>query len=188
MCNLTTVTCQFRYVVATCKTQAIRFINTGSMSSWGDQFREGDQGWNRTLFWDSSYRICPECKGTDLKHVDHSAGCRHNGDGYGTTVYTCNGCAWSTSFLYDESDSPYYYETRTFTMNPPVYVPPPDKVIGTYIKQHKWEPMRETHSDDDLRVIMLADGYTNATITAFFAEHKRYEPSKRGQPKAKKTT
>ena len=143
------------------------------MSSWGSQFSEGDQGWNRTLFWDSSYSICPECKGKDLSNKDFTAGCRHNGDGYGTTVYTCNGCGWKTSFLYDESDTPYYYETKKFTMTPPVYVPPPDRVIGTYIKNTKWIPMRATMNDDELRTIMLADGYSDAIITAFFQEHKK---------------
>lgn len=142
------------------------------MSSWGSQFSEGDHGWNRTLFWDSSYSVCPACKGTDLSHVDYTAGCRHNGDGYGTTVYTCKGCGWVTSFHYDESSSPYYYETRTFSITPPVHVPTPDRVIGTYIKEHKWNPMRLTHTDDQLRAIMLADGYTDAIITAYFAEQQ----------------
>eukprot|EP00598_Pedospumella_elongata_P012505 CAMPEP_0184993606 /NCGR_PEP_ID=MMETSP1098-20130426/46136_1 /TAXON_ID=89044 /ORGANISM="Spumella elongata, Strain CCAP 955/1" /LENGTH=113 /DNA_ID=CAMNT_0027519477 /DNA_START=274 /DNA_END=615 /DNA_ORIENTATION=+ len=58
-------------------------------------------------------------------------------------------------------------------MTPPVYVPSPDRVIGTYIKNTKWIPMRATMNDDELRAIMLADGYTDAIITAFFQEHKK---------------
>lgn len=147
------------------------------MSSWGTQFREGDQGWNRVLFWDSSYSVCPNCQGKDLSHIDYTAGCRHNGDGYGTTVYTCKGCSWSTSFQYDESDSPYYYETRNFTMNPEPYVPPPDRVIGTYIKETKWKPLRRKHTDDELYAIMIADGYCHKIIMEFFAETKGKDKS-----------
>jgi hypothetical protein len=40
------------------------------------------------------------------------AGCRSNGDGYGTDVFTCVTCQWSTSFQYDEASDTYYYETR----------------------------------------------------------------------------
>jgi hypothetical protein len=34
-----------------------------------------------------------------------------NGDACGKTVFTCRGCSWKTSFLWDESGDNYWYET-----------------------------------------------------------------------------
>jgi hypothetical protein len=48
-----------------------------------------------------------------------------NGDGYGTTVFTCNDCDWKTSFQYDDASEPYYYETRFWDRNNPKPSPPP---------------------------------------------------------------
>jgi len=147
------------------------------MSSWSDQFSEGDQGAGRKIFFNNYYSRCTSCKGKNIEHKDVCAGCRHNGDGYGTAVYKCRDCGWSTSFLYDESDTPYYYETKKWKQpNPNDPAPPkPVKVIGQYIKETKWLPMRPRMSDDDMRAIMLADGYTNDIISAFFAEQPRQE-------------
>jgi hypothetical protein len=35
-----------------------------------------------------------------------------NGDAYGTTVFRCSACQWTTSFQYDDASDVYYYETR----------------------------------------------------------------------------
>lgn len=68
----------------------------------GCQFSSGDQGPNRQIFAASSYRVCPQCKGKDIKNDKHCAGGRRNGDAYGTEVFTCQTCQWETSFMYDE--------------------------------------------------------------------------------------
>lgn len=68
----------------------------------GCQFSSGDQGPNRMTFAASSYRVCPQCKGKDIKNDKHCAGGRRNGDAYGTEVFTCQTCQWETSFMYDE--------------------------------------------------------------------------------------
>ena len=76
---------------------------TKGMGSWGEQFSTGDQGDTRKTFWKSGCRSCPSCHGTKVNSETHCAGCRHNGDGYGTEVYTCADCQWTTSFQYDEA-------------------------------------------------------------------------------------
>lgn len=89
------------------------------MSVHGQEFAKGDQSYQgRRKFWESGYKCCPACNGNNIKEETHSAGCRHNGDGYGTAVFTCEteGCNWRTSFLYDEGgDGPYYHETRSWS-------------------------------------------------------------------------
>jgi hypothetical protein len=86
------------------------------MASWGEQFKSGDQGNLKKQFWRKNNRECPLCQGTDIKSETQVAGCRHNGDGYGTEVFLCMKCNWTTSFQYDEADGPYYYETRDWYM------------------------------------------------------------------------
>lgn len=84
------------------------------MGSWGEQFSTGDQSNDsRNAFYESSFKKCMGC-GVEgaIDSKDHVAGCRHNGDGYGTTVFTCTKCRWSTSFQYDEAGDCYYYEVR----------------------------------------------------------------------------
>lgn len=89
------------------------------MASWGSQFSSGDQSRDaRSEFANSSYSICPKCKGKDFRNEKTVAGCRHNGDGYGTEEYTCRGCGWATSFQYDEAGDSYFYETRYFNSTP----------------------------------------------------------------------
>ncbi len=144
------------------------------MGSWGEQYSCGDQSKiQRYLFWDKDYRVCPICKSININEKKDCAGCRHNGDGYGTALYDCKDCGWSTSFLYDESDCPYYYETRKWKMSDldVVYVPPPDKVIGAYIRERKYEPLYHEKSREELRTIMLADGYSDKIIDEFIASH-----------------
>jgi hypothetical protein len=89
------------------------------MSSWGEQTSIGDQTTDsRFEFWKSGFKECQLCHQRNIKEEVNSAGCRHNGDGYGTVFFICQneGCGWKTSFLYDEADGgPYYYETRTWT-------------------------------------------------------------------------
>mmetsp|Transcript_14367 Transcript_14367/g.36054 ORF Transcript_14367/g.36054 Transcript_14367/m.36054 type:complete len:163 (-) Transcript_14367:101-589(-) len=80
--------------------------------NFGEQFSSGDQGESRKAFWESGYKKCPKCGKSEISSKEHGAGCRMNGDGYGTEVFTCKACSWSTSFQYDEAASPYYYETR----------------------------------------------------------------------------
>lgn len=73
------------------------------MSSWGEQFSTGNQGAGKREFWSSGYTTCPSCKGNKFTHTTHCAGCRYNGDGYGTEVYKCEDCAWETSYQYDDA-------------------------------------------------------------------------------------
>lgn len=87
----------------------------------GTQFARGDQSCTgKQLFWRSGFNKCPNksCsdeknKGT-IKESNHVAGVRNNGDAYGTCVFTCKTCGWTTSFLYDEASDVYYYETRNY--------------------------------------------------------------------------
>ena len=83
------------------------------MGSWGEQFSTGDQSReSRKEFANSGFSTCPKCKQSKIKEERHSAGCRMNGDGYGTTVFECLECKWKTSFQYDDASDVYYYETR----------------------------------------------------------------------------
>lgn len=85
------------------------------MVSIGSQFSTGDQGSNKLSFWSSGYKTCQGCSAKDtIKGEDHVAGCRYNGDAYGTTVFKCQDCGWKTSFQYDEASDVYYYETRDY--------------------------------------------------------------------------
>eukprot|EP01136_Pigoraptor_vietnamica_P045007 Opistho-1_new@22454 len=87
------------------------------MGSWGQQYSCGDQSeGGRRRFWESGYRTCSGCgvAGNIEEHEDR-AGCRMNGDGYGTAVFTCRSCGWKTSFQFDEAADTYYYETRSWS-------------------------------------------------------------------------
>lgn len=104
------------------------------MVSIGSQFSIGDQNeLNRERFWASGFRTCQNRSCSSVTDIavtgsiiseDHIAGCRMNGDGYGTAVFTCSLCGWKTSFQYDEASEPYYYETRFWNRNPPPPPPP----------------------------------------------------------------
>lgn len=90
------------------------------MSAWGEQFSSGDQTVeNRKIFYNSHFKKCPNClkKNPDLDKSNieakkHTAGCRMNGDAYGTTVFVCLDCKWETSFQWDDSSDDYYYEPK----------------------------------------------------------------------------
>jgi hypothetical protein len=73
------------------------------MGSWGEQYSIGNQGEQKKEFWKGGFSKCPVCKGSDISKESSCAGCRHNGDGYGTEEFKCNTCNWLTSFQYDES-------------------------------------------------------------------------------------
>ena len=92
-----------------------------TMASWGEQFSSGDQNLHhRAEFWRSGFRICQGChQSSGMTSRSETAGCRRNGDGYGTDVFTCTKCNWSTSFQYDEASDTYYYETRDWTAHYP---------------------------------------------------------------------
>ena len=89
------------------------------MSAWGLQFRSGDQTEEgRRAFWATRCTVCPKCQGEKIKEDRVVAGCRMNGDAYGTTVFTCDGCQWFTSFQWDDSGDNYWYETVGWTLLP----------------------------------------------------------------------
>lgn len=70
-------------------------------------------------------RKCPQCKEQDIKSETNCAGCRHNGDGYGTEEFKCGKCGWMTSFQYDDAAQTYYYETANWKRTT---APDPNKV------------------------------------------------------------
>jgi len=81
------------------------------MSVFGPiQFCKGDQGPLKWKFKESYMKICPVCNKIRLNREQFTEGCRFNGDGYGTVVFTCEDCNWKTSFLYDEASEDYFYE------------------------------------------------------------------------------
>lgn len=145
--------------------------------TWGDQFSIGDQGEMRIQFWRDDYKKCPSCQGTNFSETKTCTGCRHNGDGYGTCEYSCNSCLWSTSFLYDESDIPYYYETRSFSKDPPTREELQKRAaeaerirtrpLGTYIRT-RYAQLRVEQSDEACRAMMERDGYCKEVIDEFF--------------------
>jgi hypothetical protein len=65
------------------------------------------QGWKsnakHTWPYKENKRHCPRCDGTNIHYEDIVAGCRMNGDGYGSSVCFCKFCGildWSS---YDEA-------------------------------------------------------------------------------------
>mmetsp|Transcript_20463 Transcript_20463/g.51869 ORF Transcript_20463/g.51869 Transcript_20463/m.51869 type:complete len:285 (-) Transcript_20463:516-1370(-) len=112
------------------------------MAAWGSQFSSGDQSSDaRKAFWANGFKTCVVC-GSTVTETKEVAGCRHNGDGYGTDVFTCTNpkCSWSTSFQYDEAgDGPYYYETRGWRLpgqEEPPKPPPPKAPYSTGDQAH----------------------------------------------------
>jgi hypothetical protein len=81
------------------------------MSVFGPhQFTTGDQGENKWKFRATNMTVCPVCASKDISEERFPEACRMNGDAYGTTVFTCKGCDWKTSLLYDDSHDNFYYE------------------------------------------------------------------------------
>ena len=84
------------------------------MAVVGEQFSIGDQDLaSRQAFYANGKRSCIKCQ-KDVTQTEHTAGCRMDGDAYGTTVFECSDadCGWSTSFQWDESADSYYYECQ----------------------------------------------------------------------------
>ena len=79
------------------------------MWAGGSQFSTGDQGGSKIKFWEGGMRSCPSCSGSSISQSTHCAGVRHNGDGYGTEVYSCKDCSWKTSFQYDDACKIIFY-------------------------------------------------------------------------------
>mmetsp|Transcript_84906 Transcript_84906/g.245313 ORF Transcript_84906/g.245313 Transcript_84906/m.245313 type:complete len:154 (-) Transcript_84906:308-769(-) len=102
------------------------------MVSLGSQFSAGDQGGGKEAFWRSGFKDCQgaSCRGRDrgastVASESHTAGCRMNGDAYGTTVYTCTACGWSTSFQWDDASDTHFYETEGWSREKPKAEPHP---------------------------------------------------------------
>jgi len=81
------------------------------MSDQSDQSLE-----SRKAFATSYFAKCVKCSSEDLKEVKKTEGCRHNGDAYGYTVFSCTSCSWSTRFEWDEDSEVYYYEVQNLQM------------------------------------------------------------------------
>jgi hypothetical protein len=62
----------------------------------------------------AGFSVCMVCKGRDIKKEKQTLGCRMNGDGYGIENFTCNTCAWKTSFEYDEGGNAYYPQVKSW--------------------------------------------------------------------------
>ncbi len=64
-------------------------------------------GWkpSRTFTW--PYRDgqthCPRCDGTSCSSASITAGCRHNGDGYGSDIVFCSTCGLLDWASYDDA-------------------------------------------------------------------------------------
>ena len=139
------------------------------MSSWGQQFSSGDHGPNRANFYHSGMRTCPSCGGTDIKDERHVAGCRHNGDGYGTEVYSCDKCDWSTSFQYDEAGDTYYYDAPRARVEEPKPVPKPldETTIRKYLRSRKVLSSMP-NGDQAVTKNLKLEGVSDAHIALFF--------------------
>jgi hypothetical protein len=70
----------------------------------------------RKAFADSHFSKCVKCGSEDVKEVKTVEGCRHNGDAYGYSVFTCTPCQWSTRFEWDDDGDPYYYEVANLPL------------------------------------------------------------------------
>ena len=57
---------------------------------------------NKRKLWKSKFKVCPACQQRAIESEYITFGGRMNGDGYGTTLYTCKKCDWSTDFPWDE--------------------------------------------------------------------------------------
>ena len=151
--------------------------------TWSEQFSSGDQGEMRIQFWRDNYKKCPSCQRTSFSETKSCTGCRHNGDGYGTYEYSCISCAWSTSFQYDESDVPYFYETRSFPIHPPTReqlqkeAEEAERIrtrpLGAYIRT-RYLALCMEKSEEDCRITMERDGYCKEVIDEFFKSRKSF--------------
>ena len=59
-------------------------------------------GWKSSSTY-QSHNVCTRCESTDIYSTRICAGCRRNGDGYGSYVYMCNNCGLFDWESYDEA-------------------------------------------------------------------------------------
>ena len=62
-------------------------------------------GWKPANFTIKTMHICLRCDGRDVQSHTICAGCRHNGDGYGTFLTYCKACGYLQWGSYDEAQS-----------------------------------------------------------------------------------
>ncbi len=89
------------------KYENMKMLSNGQFSC-GDQTNE-----SRIKFSKNDFKVCVKCDSTNIEKIENIAAYRFrsNGDAYGTDVFICKSCNWSTSFQWDEGgDSSYYYE------------------------------------------------------------------------------
>lgn len=146
------------------------------MAVCGSQFKTGDQGNNQYIFWKNKYRTCPVCEKQNMKSEDHVAGCRMNGDAYGTTVYTCKDCGWNTSFEYDDAAELYYYGTAFFVKmeereQERARMPKDRTIDGEY--EDKFKKMLKRFDTEMVRRAMIDEYFEEAQVDAFIAKHSK---------------
>ena len=136
------------------------------MGSWGEQFSTGDQSNDvRQNFYESQFKVCQKCKAGNIEKNTTPAGCRHNGDGYGTEVFKCLDCGWETSFMYDEGGDSYYYELsqkRSHSTPKQTY-----DQLGEHRKLYYWKQYQKI-PEDGLRRMMLLERISPTDIDLFF--------------------
>mmetsp|Transcript_33092 Transcript_33092/g.55691 ORF Transcript_33092/g.55691 Transcript_33092/m.55691 type:complete len:149 (+) Transcript_33092:228-674(+) len=137
------------------------------MASWGTQYSKGDQGNKRVAFWRSGFKICPDCKSEEIKSTSDSAGCRHNGDAYGTELFQCRKCEWNTSFQWDEAGDSYYYETRGWERNETTQSKPIARPLDEELIQ-KYKRVLEVVGESGCRANMREEGIDHKDIFEFF--------------------
>lgn len=140
------------------------------MASWGTQFSTGDQSKDsREPFWASGFKVCQSCSGKNITSKTEVAGCRHNGDGYGTEVFTCKDCGWETSFQYDEAGDSYYYETRYWGGRAPPPAPPKPPYVMSEEKRKVYSQLRKLAPIEVVAQTMRRDGCPEQNILEFLS-------------------
>ena len=140
------------------------------MASWGSQFSTGDQCKDvREDFWKCGFKVCQSCGKNKITSRTEVAGCRHNGDGYGTEVFTCGECGWETSFQYDESGDIYYYETRYWGGRAP---PPVERTfpVLTEDKRKTFLQLKKLAPPEAVEQMMRSYGYSEECIQDLIAD------------------
>jgi hypothetical protein len=63
-----------------------------------------DTSKNNNWPWDDKLKkkVCPRCKDCKIEYTSIVAGCRMNGDDYGTGVDTCLNCGYLNCFCWDD--------------------------------------------------------------------------------------
>ncbi len=82
------------------------------------QFYCGDQSnESKSIFSQNNFKKCVKCDSNEIEKKEHIAAYRFraSGDAYGTDVFICKKCNWTTSFHWDEAgECPLYYEIQYF--------------------------------------------------------------------------